>query len=63
MCPVARVPNLPSLLKELKEEGVWVFGTAAGGTTQLYQADLKGPRRHRHWQRGGRHGPSSGGEL
>ena len=41
--PVARVPNLPSLLKELKEEGVWVFGTAAGGTTQLYQADLKGP--------------------
>lgn len=41
--PVARVPNLPSLLKELKEEGVWVFGTAAGGTTPLYQADLKGP--------------------
>ncbi len=41
--PVARVPNLPSLLKKLKEEGVWVFGTAAGGTTQLYQADLKGP--------------------
>ena len=41
--PVARVANLPSLLKELKEEGVWVFGTAAGGTTQLYQADLKGP--------------------
>ena len=41
--PVARVPNLPALLKELKEEGVWVFGTAANGTTSLYQADLKGP--------------------
>ena len=41
--PVARVPNLPALLKELKEEGVWVFGTAAQGTTSLYQADLKGP--------------------
>ena len=41
--PVARVPNLPALLKELKEEGVWVFGTAADGTTPLYQADLKGP--------------------
>ena len=40
--PVARVPNLPALLKELKEEGVWVFGTAADGTTPLYQADLKG---------------------
>ena len=41
--PVARVPNLPALLKELKEEGVWVFGAAADGTTPLYQADLKGP--------------------
>ena len=41
--PVARVPNLPALLKELKEEGVWVFGAAMGGATPLYQADLKGP--------------------
>ena len=41
--PVARVPNLPALLKELKEEGIWVFGTAAQGTTSLYKADLKGP--------------------
>ena len=41
--PVARVPNLPALLKELKDRGVWVFGTAADGTTALYDADLKGP--------------------
>ena len=41
--PVARVPNIPSLLKELKEQGVWVFGTAADGDTTLYAADLKGP--------------------
>ena len=41
--PVARVPNLPALLKELKSQGVWVFGTAAGGTTDLYHVDLKGP--------------------
>ena len=41
--PVARVANLTALLKELKEEGVWVFGAAANGTTSLYQADLKGP--------------------
>ncbi len=41
--PVARVPNIPSLLKELKKQGVWVFGTAADGTTPLYNADLKGP--------------------
>ena len=36
--PVARVPNIPALLKDLKKQGVWVFGTAA-----LYDADLKGP--------------------
>lgn len=41
--PVARVPNIPTLLKELKQQGVWVFGTAADGNTTLYQADLKGP--------------------
>ena len=41
--PVARVPNIPSLLKQLKQEGVWVFGTAADGNTTLYNADLKGP--------------------
>ena len=41
--PVARVPNLPALLRELKEAGVWVFGAAAEGTASLYHADLKGP--------------------
>ena len=41
--PVARVPNLVSCLKDLKDQGVWVFGTAADGNTNLYQADLKGP--------------------
>lgn len=41
--PVARVPNLPALLDELKKEGVWVFGAAAGGERVLYDADLKGP--------------------
>ena len=41
--PVARVPNIPSLLKDLKKQGVWIFGTAANGNTTLYDADLKGP--------------------
>lgn len=40
--PVARVPNIPALLKDLQKQGVWVFGTAAEGTTTLYNADLKG---------------------
>ena len=41
--PVARVPNIPALLKDLKKQGVWIFGTAADGNTALYDADLKGP--------------------
>ena len=40
--PVARVPNITALLKELKQEGVWIFGSAMDGTTSLYDADLKG---------------------
>ena len=41
--PVARVANLPSLLKQLKKEGLWIFGAAADGPVSLYEADLKGP--------------------
>lgn len=40
--PVARVTNITNAVKELKERGVWIFGTAAEGATPLYQADLKG---------------------
>ena len=41
--PVARVANIPSLLKDLKKRGVWIFGAAAGAGRSLYEADLKGP--------------------
>ena len=41
--PVARVANLTACLKELKEAGIWVFGTAADAKQTIYQADLKGP--------------------
>ena len=41
--PVARVANLPATLEERKKTGVSVYGTAAEGTTSLYDADLKGP--------------------
>lgn len=40
--PVARVSNLADAIRKLKERGVWVFGTAADGSTSLYTADLKG---------------------
>ena len=41
--PVARVPNISGLLEDLKKAGLWIFGTAAEGTTELYKADLAGP--------------------
>ena len=33
---------VPLAVKDLKKQGIWVFGTAANGTTGLYDADLKG---------------------
>ena len=41
--PVARVPNLTALMKELQKRGVWIFGAEMNGNTSLYEADLKGP--------------------
>lgn len=40
---VARVTNLNTAIQELKEKGVWIFGTAAEGSIPMYQADLTGP--------------------
>ena len=39
---VARVTNLNTTMEELKEKGVWIFGTAAEGSVPMYQADLSG---------------------
>ena len=40
---VARVTNINAAIEELKQKGVWVFGTAAEGSIPMYQADLTGP--------------------
>ena len=40
---VARVTNINNAIAELKEKGVWVFGTAAEGSIPMYKADLKIP--------------------
>ena len=40
---VARVTNINAAIQELKEKGVWIFGTAAEGSIPMYQADLTGP--------------------
>ena len=39
---IARVPNIPAALKELKDRGVWVYGTAADGANGLWNTDFKG---------------------
>lgn len=40
---VARVGNLVQTLEELKEKGCWISGAEADGT-DVFQADLSGPR-------------------
>lgn len=40
---VARVTNINSAIAELKEKGVWVFGTAAEGSVPMYKANLTVP--------------------
>ena len=40
---VARVPNLSAAIKELKDAGVWIYGTAAGAEKTVYDTDLTGP--------------------
>ena len=53
--PVARVPNIPALLKDLRHGGGRHHGPGRRGS--------EGTRRHRHRQRGGRHDPSGRREL
>ena len=39
---VARVPNLPAAIKELKERGLWIYGTAADGASGMWETDFTG---------------------
>ncbi len=40
---IARVPNLPAVIRELKERGLWIYGTAADGPSDLWHTDFTGP--------------------
>lgn len=40
---VARVTNINSAMEELKQKGVWIFGTAAEGSVPMYKADFTVP--------------------
>lgn len=39
---IARVANLPAVIKELKSRGLWVYGTAADGQNDLWHTDFSG---------------------
>lgn len=41
--PFVRVTNLARFLRTLKDQGVWLIGTAGESKATLYQADFKGP--------------------
>ena len=41
--PLVPVVNLARTLRDLKERGVWLVGTADGADRTLYEADLTGP--------------------
>lgn len=40
---VARVPNLPAALRELKDRGLWVYGSAMDAPADLWHTDFTGP--------------------
>ena len=40
---VARVPNITALLRDLKDEGFWIFGADGSGEKTIYEADFTVP--------------------
>lgn len=40
---VARVANLTAALSQLKEAGLWIYGSAAEGSSSMWETDLTGP--------------------
>lgn len=40
---IARVTNLTRTMEELKQKGIWLYGTAGEAAQSLFQTDLRGP--------------------
>lgn len=40
---IARVPNISAAINDLKARGLWVYGTAADGASDLWHTDFTGP--------------------
>ena len=60
---IARVPNISSALKELKEQGLWVYGTAGRRTERPLAHRLHRSHGPGNRLRGGRYGPSGKRKL
>ncbi|MTI69879.1 MAG: 23S rRNA (guanosine(2251)-2'-O)-methyltransferase RlmB [Firmicutes bacterium] len=41
--PVAKVTNISATIEELKEKGLWIYGTDMDGDSYYYQQELRGP--------------------
>lgn len=39
---IARVANIPAALQELKDKGLWIYGTDADGSSDLWHTDFTG---------------------
>ena len=39
---VARVSNIPAVIRELKDAGIWVYGASAQSGSNLWQTDFSG---------------------
>lgn len=39
---IARVSNISAALKELKDNGLWIYGADAGGDSKLWETDFRG---------------------
>ena len=40
---IARVPNISAAIATLKEKGLWIYGTAADGESDLWHTNFSGP--------------------
>lgn len=40
---IARVPNIGAAIDELKQKGLWIYGTAADGKNNIWSTDFSGP--------------------
>jgi len=43
LMPIAEIPNLSRFIKELKQQGIWIYGTSDQAQQSYWQADYNSP--------------------